>query len=133
MAKGSYSMRVHTRLGYEEAVDAVLKAFKAEGFGLLTEIDVRATLKEKLGVDFKPYVILGTCNPALSHRALQLDEEVGVLLPCNVVVYEGEAGVVVSAMDPDLLATATGNPELGAVASEVRERLARALKTVGAP
>jgi len=131
MADSSYSLAVRTDLGYDEARAASLEALKAEGFGLLTEIDVRATLKEKLGVEYKRYVILGVCNPQLAYRGLQLEEELGLLLPCNVIVYETDQGVTVSAVDPGLMAQATGNPDLDAVASEARERLSRALGTLG--
>jgi len=131
MADSSYSLAVRTDLGYDEARAASLEALKAEGFGLLTEIDVRATLKEKLGVEYKRYVILGVCNPQLAYRGLQLEEELGLLLPCNVIVYETDQGVTVSAVDPALMAQATGNPDLVAVASEARERLSRALGTLG--
>ncbi len=114
-------------------VDAVLArvpdALKTEGFGVLTQIDVSQTLKQKLGVDFRRYHILGACNPELAHRALQEELELGVMLPCNVIVYETDEGkTVVTAIDPArTIATAGDNPRLKELAQTVREKLARAL------
>ena len=112
--------------------DAVLArlpdALKSEGFGVLTEIDVRDTLRAKLGVEFRRYKILGACNPPLAHRALQAELEVGLMLPCNVIVYEGEdRRAVVVAIDPLQTVAARGNPELRKVAEEVREKLLRVI------
>jgi uncharacterized protein (DUF302 family) len=116
-----------TRLSYDEALAKLPELLKAEGFGVLTRIDVKATLKEKLGVDFRRYQILGACNPNFAHAALTADPSVGVLLPCNVVVYERDGGgVTVRSIDPNQT-LAAANPRLAEVAGQVRERLARVL------
>jgi uncharacterized protein (DUF302 family) len=110
---------------YEEAVEKVTAALKTQGFGVLTQIDVQATLKQKLNVDHRRYVILGTCNPPLAHRALQAEPEVGLLLPCNVIVYEGDRDgeSVVSIVDPLAMMQASDNPELASVAAQAEEKL----------
>ena len=121
------------RLGvpYEQAVERVKTALKSQGFGVLAEIDVKKTLKEKLGADFRPYVILGACNPPLAHRAFTADLDVGLLLPCNVVVYaEGEDASVVRIMDPQVLMSVAKNDELVPLATEVRGRLEKALEAL---
>lgn len=123
-----YAIRKHIDLPYEQAVEAAKAAFKEEGFGVLTEIDVRKTMKEKLGVDFRRYVILGTCNPQLAHRALSAEIGIGVLLPCNVVVYEDDAGSTVAAQNPLAAMEMIGNPDLTNVAAEASERIRRALE-----
>lgn len=117
---------------YEEAVDRVTEALQEEGFGVLTEIDVRATMREKLDVDFKPYVILGACNPNLAHRALSEDDTIGLLLPCNVVVAAVDEGSEVAIARPRaMLGIASPDPgELRAVADEAEERLERVLERV---
>ncbi|MEO8704380.1 MAG: DUF302 domain-containing protein [Kofleriaceae bacterium] len=112
---------------YDEALLQVVEALKTEGFGVLTEIDVRDTLQKKLGVEFRRYTILGACNPALAHRALQAELDVGLMLPCNVVVYEEEGHAVVTAIDP-MQTIAAQHPELLAIAGEVRGKLARVLE-----
>ncbi|MFH1679785.1 MAG: DUF302 domain-containing protein [Candidatus Eisenbacteria bacterium] len=117
-------------LPYDEAVLRTRAALKEQGFGVLTEIDVRGTLKEKIGADFRRYVILGACNPPLAHRALSEALDVGLLLPCNVVVYEEGEGSVVSAVDPSLMTTFFKSKELEAVAAEARQKLARALDKI---
>ncbi len=121
-------------IGYDEALLKMPEALKAEGFGVLTEIDVRDTLQRKLGVDFRRYKILGACNPALAHRALIADLNIGVMLPCNVVVYEGaDQRAVVVAIDP-MQTIASQNPALAPIADEVRAKLARVLASLtGAP
>jgi uncharacterized protein (DUF302 family) len=115
---------------YGEAVEKARAALKAEGFGVICEIDVQKTIKDKLGVDFRPYIILGACNPPLAHQALETDLDLGLLLPCNVVVYEIEGGAVVEAMDPERVLGLVGNPALEPVARDVRARLERALGRV---
>jgi len=123
-----FGIRRALGIDYSEALARVPQELKAEGFGVLTEIDVRDTLKEKLGVDFRRYKILGACNPPLAHRALQAELEVGLMLPCNVIVYEGEdRRAVVVAIDPLQTVAARGNPELRKVAEEVREKLLRVI------
>lgn len=113
---------------YEEALAAVTEALKGEGFGVLTEIDVKETLKKKLDVDFPKYKILGACNPPLALKALTAENQVGVLLPCNVVVQEHKDGrVEVSAMDPAGAMAMVGNGELDQIASDVKGRLERVL------
>lgn len=118
---------------YAETIDRVRAALKAEGFGVLTEIDVRATLKEKLGADFRPYVILGACNPPLAHRALSAELGVGLLLPCNVVVYEnGDGTCSVEAMDPVAALGIVQVPALAEIAGEAKARLERAIAALAA-
>jgi len=127
-----YGMSTTVDLPYEEAVERVRDALKEQGFGVLTEIDVRATLKKKLDADFRPYVILGACNPPLARRALETEPEIGLLLPCNVVVYEADRPdrSVVSAMDPEAALGLAGNDALRDLASEVRTRVRNALASV---
>src|SRR5512134_1048571 len=117
---------VRLQTAFETALAVVTEALKAEGFGVLTEIDVQATLKKKLDVDFRPYRILGACNPPLAYRALQAAPEVGLLLPCNVTVSEVEAGVVeVALVDPLAMLGVVAHPDLKPVADEARARLER--------
>ena len=116
---------------FEVAVARVVEALKREGFGVLTDIDVKATLKQKLDVDFRPYRILGACNPKLAYRALELEDKIGTMLPCNVVVQEHDGGKVeVSAVDPVASMQAIENSELAEVANEVRGRLRKVVETV---
>jgi uncharacterized protein (DUF302 family) len=110
---------------YEEAVEKATAALKAEGFGVLTEIDVKATMKKKLDADFRKYVILGACNPPLAHRALSTQLEIGLLLPCNVIVYEEDGGSVVSIVDPLAMMQMGDAQALEPVALEARARLER--------
>ena len=125
----SYGMRVRTSLSYEPALTAIREALKQQGFGVLTEIDVRKTLKEKLGFDFRPYVILGACNPPFAHKALEAELEIGLLLPCNVIVYEDAGGCVIAAMDPvKALSAVVENPALAEIARQVRSKLEAALQ-----
>ncbi|MCS6802333.1 MAG: DUF302 domain-containing protein [Chloroflexota bacterium] len=123
----SYGFGAHLDLPYETAVARVKEALKAEGFGVLTEIDVRKTLQEKLGVEIAPYVILGACNPPLAHRALTTEPEIGLLLPCNVVVRAEGDGSRVDIADPHAMLGIVGNPALNDIATEAQARLRRAL------
>jgi uncharacterized protein (DUF302 family) len=131
-AAPSYGLKKRLDLPFDEADRRVREALKAEGFGVLTEIDVKKTLKEKLDVDHRPYRILGACNPPLAHRALTAEVDVGLLLPCNVIVYQGdsEGESVVAVMDPVAQLQVAGNPALDELGSEVRERLERMLATL---
>ncbi len=116
------------RITYDQALARVPEALKSEGFGVLTEIDMQATLKQKLGVDFRRYKIIGACNPPLAHEALQADLEVGLMLPCNVVVYEGDDSfAVVLAVDPTKTMAQSGDKKLVELAGKVKEKLSRAL------
>lgn len=122
----TYGFGVDTELSLEEAEATVRDLLKQEGFGVLTEIDVQRTLKEKLGVEFRPYRILGACNPPLSHRALQAEPAIGLLLPCNVVVEAGASGATrISFLDPEVALGLVGNPELEAIAKDAAQRLRR--------
>jgi uncharacterized protein (DUF302 family) len=121
-------MRRTLRIAYDEALARLPEALQSEGFGVLTEIDVRKTMKEKLGVDFRRYKILGVCNPPLAHQALSAHLGVGVMLPCNVVVYENDGGgTVVEAIDPTKTMAGHGDPTLAALAETVRGKLAAVL------
>ena len=128
-----YGMGTTVELEYGRAVERTKEELAKEGFGVLSEIDVAATLKTKLDVDFRPYLILGACNPPLALQALTAERDVGLLLPCNVVVYAADepGRSVVAAMDPEAAMELTGNPEVRGVASEVRARLERALSRLG--
>ena len=116
---------------FAAAVDSVRAALKAQGFGVITEIDVRKTMKEKLGAEFNDYVILGACNPTLAHQALSADPEVGLLLPCNVVVYADGAGSVVRALDPEAALGVAGIAALAPVAAEAKRRLEAMVASLG--
>jgi len=132
MKESRYGMGVDVALPYEQALERATEELKKEGFGILTTIDVKQTLKQKLDKDFRKYTILGACNPPLAHRAFEAELEIGLLLPCNVVVYETEAGrSAVSAMAPiAAMGIVGGNPALKDVAREADERLRRALKAL---
>ena len=128
MLATSYTLTRTTQLPYEEAVERVRTELKMEGFGVLCEIDVQATLREKLGVEGEPYLILGACNPPLAHQGLQAEPELGVLLPCNGIVYERNGETQISAIDPERMLSIVGNDQLVPVAAEVKERLGAAVE-----
>ena len=129
---GSFGIRRELSCGYEEALARLPEALKGEGFGVLTEIDVKETLKKKLDVDFRRYKILGACNPPLAHRALQTELEIGLFLPCNVIVYENAAGkAVVSAVDPMQAMAAQAGGGVEELAAEVQAKLTRVLDKLG--
>lgn len=131
MIEEKYYFKVTLELPYDKAVEKVREALAAEGFGVLTEIDVKATLKEKLDVDFKPYIILGACNPSLAYKTLQVEEQIGLMLPCNVVVQEAaDGGSIVAALNPLVAMESVGNPELEPLAKEVAQKLRRAVQAV---
>jgi uncharacterized protein (DUF302 family) len=123
MLATSYTLKATTPLSFDRAVERVRAELATEGFGVLCEIDVQATLREKLGVEQEPYVILGACNPPLAHRALGVDPDLGTLLPCNVVVYRAGGETHVSAIDAERMLSIVGNGELAPVAEQVREKL----------
>jgi uncharacterized protein (DUF302 family) len=127
-----YGFSVTVALDPAEAVARAKDVLAGEGFGVLSEIDIQATLRNKLDVDFRPYVILGACNPPLAHRALSAERDLGLLLPCNVVVYAADepGRSVVAAMDPEAALELTENPEVRDVAREVRARLQRVLQSL---
>jgi uncharacterized protein (DUF302 family) len=121
------SLRIRLSVPYEKALDMARAALKAEGFGVLTEIDVKATLKAKIGADFRKYDILGACNPSIAFMGLQRHLELGLLLPCNVIVYEEGDGSVVSIQDPGEMLGVTKNPDLDEVADIARGHLERVI------
>jgi uncharacterized protein (DUF302 family) len=125
-SRASYGFGTELDVPFEEAIERTKAALKSEGFGVLTTIDVRQTMKEKLDVEFEPYVILGACNPPLAHRALQAEHELGLLLPCNVIVHEHDGKSVVSIVDPEQMLGFVGdNPDLREVAKEAAAKLRR--------
>jgi uncharacterized protein (DUF302 family) len=124
MSGTGYTLSATTILPFVEAVERVRDELKADGFGVLCEIDVQATMKEKLGEEIEPYLILGACNPPLAHQALEAEPELGVLLPCNVVVYERNGTTHVSAIDAERMLSIVGNDALTPIAADVRRRLA---------
>jgi uncharacterized protein (DUF302 family) len=126
----SYAISTRTDKSYDEAVEAVRAALGEQGFGVLTEIDIKATLKKKLDVDVPAQVILGACRPPLAYQSLQAEPSIGLLLPCNVVVRETEDGTVVEAVDPQTMVQMTDNGDLQKVADEAKERLEKALASL---
>ncbi len=131
MSKTAYTFGTTLRLPMHEARPIVEAALRAEGFGVLTEIDVAATMRAKLGVERPPYLILGACNPSLAHRALEADPSIGALLPCNVVLRDDDAGeTIVEAMDPRAVMGLVENPAVEAVAAEAEERLRRVIESL---
>jgi uncharacterized protein (DUF302 family) len=122
-----FTRRIDLDEPYDEVIPYVKEALKDQGFGVLTEIDVRNTLKEKLDLDVEPQIILGACNPQLAHRALDVDPRIAALLPCNVVVRTDGGRTVVEALDPKIIANVPGNPDLAPIAEEADRRIAAAL------
>lgn len=124
----TYYINKRLKLPFDQAIDRVKVGLAGQGFGILTDIDVQATMKAKLGAEFRRYRILGACNPPLAHRALSAEDKIGVMLPCNVIVQEyGPGDIEVATIDPTVAMTATGNEALRPVAETVREKLAAAL------
>lgn len=128
----SYVIRVHRPESIDELRPRVVDLLKAEGFGILTEIDVAATLREKLDIERDPYLILGACNPKLAHRALEAEPSIGALLPCNVTLRTEDGGTTVEIMDPQVALGIVGNDEVSSIAAEARERLVRVADALGA-
>ena len=126
----AYGFGLHLDRPFDDTMTRVRAALKEQGFGVLTEIDVQQTLREKLGVAFRRYAILGACNPPLAHRALQAEPDIGLLLPCNVVLYEEGEGTTVKVMDPQAALGLVDNPAVAPVATEARARLERALEAL---
>jgi uncharacterized protein (DUF302 family) len=131
----SYGISTTVALPFDQALARTREALASEGFGVLTEIDVTATLRKKLDVEFRPYIILGACNPPLAHRALQAELDIGLLLPCNVVVYASDdpARTVVAALDPVKALSLSGNEAVQPIAEDVRGRMRRVVASVGEP
>ena len=125
-----YGFTRTVNLPFEAAVQRVTEELKNQGFGVLTTIDVQETLKQKLNVEFTRYVILGACNPPLAHRALEVEMNIGLLLPCNVIVYEKEGKTVVGAFDPLTMVPLVGKPEMAAIAADVKKRLEAVLAKI---
>jgi uncharacterized protein (DUF302 family) len=131
MMKSTYGFGTSLKLPYDEAVGRVKDALKTEGFGVLTEIDVRLTMREKLSIEMEPYIILGACNPPLAHRALEQEPDIGLLLPCNVVVRAEGSGSRVDIADPQAMLGIVGNKQIGPVAEEAKQRLQRVVVALG--
>ena len=130
----TYGISATVPLSFEAAIAAITEALKTQGFGILTTIDVKATLKQKLNVDFKPYTILGACNPPLAYQALQAEPEVGLLLPCNIIIYDNlDGSSTVSILDPQQMMSVASNLALRPVAAQARERLEKALAALTNP
>ena len=127
-ARNQLTLSEKTKLPFDQAVQRVREELKSEGFGVLCEIDVQATLKEKLGVDGEPYTILGACNPPLAHQALEAEPDLGVLLPCNVVIYQHKCETHIAAVDAERMLSIVGNDELAPIARRVREKLANVVE-----
>ncbi len=126
----NYGFSKTVDLSFEDTINKVTEELKKEGFGILTTIDVKETLKNKIDVDFKKYTILGACNPTLAHKALQAEEEIGLLLPCNVIVYDKDSKSAVSVFDPSLMSKVVENEKLDSIAEEVKEKLERVFDSI---
>lgn len=125
-----YTISRQVDTGFEKTIEKVTEELEEEGFGVLTDIDVQKTLKEKLGEDYMKYRILGACNPKFAHEAMQKETAIGALLPCNVIVYQDSGKVFVEAVDPEELVSVTENSELDELASEVKERMTRVVQNL---
>ncbi|RMD94489.1 MAG: DUF302 domain-containing protein [Calditrichaeota bacterium] len=126
----SYYFSKTVNLPFDEAIEKVTEELKKEGFGILTEIDVKETLKKKLDVDFRPYKILGACNPPFAYKALQAEEKIGTMLPCNVIVQQKEDGVEIAAVDPVSSMQAMDNPSLAEIAQTIQSKLKNVIEAV---
>src|SRR5690606_7774071 len=115
---------------FDQAIGLVTESLKSEGFGILTEIDIRATMKKKLDVDFRPYTILGACNPPFAYKALQTEDKIGTMLPCNVIVQELAEGIEIAAVDPVASMQAVSNEGLSEIANEIRDKLINAIDRI---
>ena len=132
MSQTHYQFSARVQLSYEEAVQRVTAELKKEGFGVLTEIDMKATFKKKLDIDYPPYIILGACNPPSAYKSLNNEVEIGLLLPCNVIVYEDNGETVVSAIDPVVMMSVVHNPDLDPIANDIQARLQRVIAATAA-
>ena len=131
MEQTNYGFSKVVNLGYEEAIEKVTEELKKEGFGVLTEIDVKETLKKKLDVEFKPYKILGACNPPFAYKSLQAEEQIGLMLPCNVIVYVNDSSeTVVAAINPIASMQAVKNDKLGEVAEVIQSKLKKVISSL---
>jgi len=131
MIEERYYFKTVLDMPYDQTVEKVREALAAEGFGILTEIDVKATLKEKIDVNFRPYIILGACNPPFAYKTLQVEEQIGLMLPCNVVVQEAAGGgSIVAALNPLVAMEAVENPDLEPIAREVTDKLRRVVQAL---
>jgi uncharacterized protein (DUF302 family) len=127
-----YYSRTVSKTGFDDVISSVTEALKKEGFGILSQINIAEKLKEKLGIDFKKYVILGACNPPLAYKALQAEDKIGVMLPCNVIIVEQESGIVeIAAIDPMASMATVGNRALVPIAEEVSKKLKKAINAAG--
>lgn len=125
-----YALRAETKLGFDETLQLVTELLKKSGFGVLTEIDVKATFKQKIDVEWKPYRILGACNPPFAHRALQTEPHIGTLLPCNIVVWDDGDRRVITAMNPSFLGEATDNKEIREISGKIYDILHSVLEEI---
>ncbi len=125
-----YQYKKEIRLSYPDAINKAREELQKEGFGVLTEIDVKATLKKKLDVDFDDYIILGACNPSMAYKVLQAEQDLGLMLPCNLIVYSKKGKTFVAAIKPTVQMEKIGNPKLSGIAAEVEVRLKRAVDNI---
>jgi uncharacterized protein (DUF302 family) len=132
MSQTHYQFSTRVQLSYEEAIQRVTAELTKEGFGILTKIDMKATFKKKLDIDYPPYIILGACVPPSAYKAMNTETEIGLLLPCNVIVYENNGETVVSVVDPVVMLSVVHNPGLDAIASDIQARLQRVIKATAA-